>query len=115
METTVFTPAAVLHLLCQIEELKDKEIVISESLDNNLILQIGESTYELKSEVENEVEVPADAVEEVQDVNTSAYDELVENNVAEDGDAIEAGLIKETLKTLLIGGMVRLGTKMLKG
>ena len=54
-------------------------------------------------------------MEEVQDVNTSAYDELVENNVAEDGDAIEAGLIKETLKTLLIGGMVRLGTKMLKG
>lgn len=115
MDTLVFTPAAILHLLYQIDELQGKDIVISESLDHSLLLQIGDSTYELKPETETNVEVSATAVETVEDANSRAYDELVDNEIAFEDDPIEAGLIKETLKTLLIGGMVRLGTKMLKG
>ena len=45
MGNLLFTPSAVLDLLVQIDELKDKEVGIVETLDGNLQLSIGDSDY----------------------------------------------------------------------
>ena len=110
----LFTPAALLDFLQQIDELSDKDIIINEN-SGSITVTIGESTYEINKGDAEEVEVEPETVDEVAEINETAYEELddVEYTEIDDEEVVEGGLIKETLKTLAVGGMVRLTSKLL--
>lgn len=107
---TVFTPASVLSLLAQIEELADLEIGLTETLDGQLQLQVGESFYNIEPEGETEVQVSEQALDAVEDANEETYDGMEENGLLESNgeEAVESGLIKEAAKAMLLGGMIKL-------
>lgn len=113
----LLTPAALLDFLRQVDELADKDISVDET-GSTITVTIGESTYGIDLNKAEEIEVPDEIVEEVSDVADEAYAELGESGVefTEVDDAeevVEGGIIKETLKTLAVGGLVRLTGKIL--
>lgn len=119
MDELLFTPAAILDLLVQIDELDDKNISIVQTLDNKLQLTVGNSNYEiLPDNDELSVNVSNDIVNQISNANMNAYEQLAENELVDLNDVgtetIESGIIKETIKTLLVGGLVRLTDKLLK-
>ena len=105
MEELVFTPAAVLDLLSSIEELKDYDIEFYND-NNTMSFTIGESKYEINTKVAEDVEVPEEVLDEVSEINEENYEPYLDQ--VADGDVVEGGLIKELIKTLAIGGLVRL-------
>lgn len=110
----VFTPASILDLLNQIDELKDYDIGITETFDNKLQLQIGESIYEFELDDATEVTAPEDVVDSIESINEEAYADLVSEDGFEDThEVIESGLLKEAVKTLLLGGAIRMIKKLL--
>lgn len=111
MEELVFTPAAVLDLLSQIDELKDLDVGISET-PNGIQVQIGDSIYMISDDNFQDIEVSEEVVEEISDLNDTTYDEISSDNVISD-ETIESGIIKEIAKTLLVGGVARLVKKFL--
>lgn len=111
--TLLLTPASLVDFLSQIDELSEKSISLNS--DNECIeVSIGEATYRIRPQDEVNVPVSADDIDEVNDAADDTYDELVDNGYIENSDEIESGLIKELIKTLAIGGMVRLAAKKLK-
>lgn len=106
MDTVVFTPSAVLDLLCQIQELSDLDIELKEYA-NRIELTIGDSTYSINTSSVSEVAAEEETIEDIEDVNEIGYETAGEQSV-------ESGLLTALAKTLLLGGMVRLTTKMLK-
>lgn len=111
----VFTPAGVLEILNQIDELKDYGLGLTETLDGKLQLQVGESTYEIDTESMLEVTAPEEVIDDVNDVNDEAYIELVDSGEFESYDTqeVEAGLIKEAIKSMLLGGAIKFIKKLL--
>lgn len=110
MNDIILTPSALLGFLSQIEELKDKDIDFSES-DTNLTVTIGENQYVLDASDAPEVEIDEESFEQVEDANEDGYDQLDEEIEIIDiqGDEpVEGGIIKELIKTLAVGGLVRL-------
>lgn len=68
-----------------------------------------------------DVQVDSSAVRDVASLSREVLDEvdsrqepLVEDGDAEDLEPVESGIIKQAVKTLLIGGLVRLTSKLLK-
>ena len=113
MDELVFTPAAIIDLLSQIDELSELDIGIVEN-NVTLSLTVGDSTYEIKPKDETKIEVKPEVVEEISEASEYTYNELAESGDLEVSDPIESGLVKELFKTLLIGGMVRFAAKELK-
>lgn len=122
MDQLLFTPSSILSLLTQIDELKDKQIELTESLDGSLHLSIGNSKYVIQEEHPVEFEVDNDVVEEVDELNEDTYLDLQESGdvemdfvteLDEDSVAVKGGILSELFKTLAVGGMVRLTSKML--
>ena len=115
MDELVFTPSAVLHLLTEIDELKDKNISLSELSDGNIQISIGDSTYNILTKGNAlEVEVDDEVIETVGEENVQTYEELVENDNIELSEPVESGLLSGMVKSLLLGGMIRLAPKLLK-
>ena len=112
MDQLVFTSASILDLLSSIDELKDKNINLTET-ESGISITIGESTYEIDTANAVEVEVDEEVVEEIDEVTSEAYSELSDNGV-DVQDEIEGGPIKELIKTLMLGGMVKMTANMLK-
>lgn len=110
MNTILFTPAALLDFLSSIDELKDLDVGITESTEGDIQVQIGKSTYNVDTSQATEIEVDEEAIDQVDEANEEAYDELD----VDTQDDVEGGIIKEALKTLLVGGLVRIGAKVLK-
>ena len=111
----LLTPAALLDFLRQVDELADKDISVDET-GSTLSVTIGESTYGIDLNQAETVEVPDEVVDEVADVADEAYAELGEAGVDvtdADEDVVEGGLISEALKTLAVGGLVRLAGKIM--
>lgn len=110
----LFTPAALLDFLSQVEELSDKDISVDDN-GSSITVTIGTSTYEIKNSDAEEVEVEPEVIEEVADINESAYEEIedVEYTEIDEEETVEGGIISEALKTLAVGGMVRLTSKLL--
>ena len=105
----VFTPAAVLDLLSKIDEFSEFDLSLTEALDGTLQLQVGDSMYSLASDDSvDEILVDEEIVDEVSDINETAYEALMGEGFSDAIEDIESGIIKETLKTLLIGGVVRM-------
>lgn len=106
-EEVIFTSAGLLDLLSQIDELKDYDMDLNDN-NGDITLTIGDSTYSISKPTE-EVEIPEDALGEISDIADVAI-----NNISNEAEPIESGVIKEALKTLLVGGAVRLVAKILK-
>lgn len=105
----VFTPAALLDIVSKIDELSEYEIGLTTTLDNQLQLQVGDSVYDLTSESDvNDISVDDSVVEDVSEINEDAYEQILDDD-GEEAEPIESGLVKELIKTLAIGGVVRLG------
>lgn len=111
--TLLLTPASLVDFLSQIDELSEKSISLN-SNNGYIEVSIGEATYRIRPQDEVNVPVSVDDIDEVNDAADDTYDELVDNGYIENSDEIESGLIKELIKTLAIGGMVRLAAKKLK-
>lgn len=103
----LFTTASLLDFLSQIDELADKDINLTES-EGSIQVQIGESTYDINTNTSEEVEVPDEVVDQVSEIADEAFDDLD----LDDSEVVEGGIIKEALKTLAIGGLVRLTGKL---
>jgi len=111
----LLTPAALLDFLRQVEELSDKDINLSET-GNSLTVTIGNSAYDIDLNKAEDVEVPEEVLDEVSDIADETYAELGEDGVEIDNpdeEPVEGGLITEALKTLAVGGLVRLTGKLL--
>lgn len=108
MDQVVFTPASLLDLLSQIEELNEYDIDISEA-GENIELTIGESTYTIKSDEAHDVEVPDETIEDVETINDEGYEELGVETL----DEIEGGIIKTVAKALLLRGLIKLSSKLI--
>ena len=122
-QETLFTTASLLDFLRQIDELSDKDIDVFDN-ESFALITIGDNQYRIDYDTAEEVEVPEEAVEEVTDIIEDTYDELGASGVDyeeindlevdDEGnlDVVEGGIIKEALKTLAIGGLVRLTGKL---
>lgn len=116
----LFTSASLLDFLRQVDELSDKDINVFDN-ESFALITIGESQYRIDYNNAEDVEVEPEVIDEVTDIVEETYDELgaegVEfeevQDITEDGDVVEGGIIKEALKTLAVGGMVRLTSKLL--
>lgn len=106
LEEVVFTSAGLVDLLAQIDELSDKNINMS---DNNgaITLTIGDSSYSIKKPTDV-VEISEQALSEITEIADDAINDI------DNSSPIESGIVKEALKTLLVGGAVRLVAKILK-
>lgn len=122
-QETLFTAASLLDFLRQIDELSDKDIDVFDN-ESFALITIGNNQYRIDYNTAEEVEVSEEAVDEVTDIIEDTYDELGTSGVDyeevsdivedEDGNlnVVEGGIIKEALKTLAIGGLVRLTGKL---
>ena len=113
MDELLFTSASILDLLSNIDELKDKNIRLNETA-SGIEITIGDSTYSINADDATDIQVENNVVEEINDITAEAYDDLSSDGVYLDTEDVEGGLIKELVKTLMIGGMVRMTSNMLK-
>lgn len=110
----LLTPAALLDFLRQVDELADKDIILDEN-DSSITVTIGDSTYSIAKSDAEQIEVPDEVVDEVSEINENTYNEIddIEYSEADGDETVEGGLLKEALKTLAVGGLVRLTAKLL--
>ena len=111
----LLTPAALLDFLRQVDELADKDISVDDT-GSALNITIGDSSYSIDFNQAEEVEVPTEVVDEVAEINENTYEEIDDveyTAVSDEEEVVEGGIIKEVLKTLAVGGMVRLAGKVL--
>ena len=111
----LLTPAALLDFLRQVDELADKDISVDDT-GSALNITIGDSSYSIDFSQAEEVEVPDEVVDEVAEINENTYEEIDDveyTEVSDEEEVVEGGIIKEVLKTLAVGGMVRLAGKVL--
>lgn len=113
MDELVFTPASLLDLLSQIDELKDLNVGLTETIDGKIQLQIGDSIYIIGDSAES-IQVDEQVIEDVSSLNEDTYSDLAVSGQFEDDQPIESGIIAELAKTLFIGGVARLTAKYLK-
>lgn len=108
-DTLVLTPSGLLTFLVEIEELEGENIYLSET-DDGIVVTIGDSSYTLKSPAESEISIDSEAVDEIDEINEVGYDDIAEDldESFENSEEIEGGIIKELVKTLAVGGLVRL-------
>ena len=114
----LFTPSSLLDLLTKIEELKGLDVGVTESVNGDMYIKVGESSYKIDTSNVTDIIVEDDVVETIEDVNEETYSNLGESDevvLEDDPDKIESSIIKELAKTLLLGGMVRLSAKWLRG
>lgn len=108
----LLTGSGLLSFLTQIEELSGLAIGINRTDDDRgFEVTIGDNTYNLTPLNDAEIEVSPEVVEDLQDINLEGYD-ILEGELGEDytieEEPIEGGIIKELIKTLAIGGLVRM-------
>lgn len=110
----IFTPVAVLDLLNQIDELKDYNIGMQETPEGTIQFSVGESTYEISPEAVEEVEAPEEVVDTIEDINDDAFEDLLDSEEFEEPlETVESGIVKEAIKSLLLGGAIKLIKKLL--
>lgn len=109
----LFTPSSLVDFLTQVDELKDVNIGVNDD-GENVSICIGDSTYQINPKSVTNIDVSDDDLDQACQANESNYDELEESGSIELNDSVESGIIKQLLKTLAIGGIVRLAAKELK-
>lgn len=113
MDEILLTPAALLDLLSQIDELSEYDIGLTEELNGDIQLTIGNSIYSISNDKTVDIPVDSYVVNNISDINIHTYETLSDQcNI--DLIPVESGVIKEIAKSLLVGGLVRLTNKLLK-
>ena len=97
MEQTLFTPAAVLDLLMQIDELRVHSLGVTEGDDGIIQIHVGNSVYELSDAPITDIPVDRDTAEQVEEINMDAYEALDESGDIE-LQPISSGIISELVK-----------------
>lgn len=113
--TKLLTAASLMDLLCQIDEFKQFDIDLIETYQK-IVLKVNDSMYSIMPDESTVVDAESDKdlIEDIVDAQNETYSQLVKTDQISDESTVEGGIVKEALKTLLIGGMVRLGSKLLK-
>lgn len=114
MDEFVITPAGLLDILSKIDELKSVDVSITETEDNTLQLQVGDSIYQIDHDCIELIPTTVETVEDIADLNNDTYDTLSSTGEILVGEPIKSGIIGELAKTLFIGGVARLTAKYLK-
>lgn len=117
MAEVLFTGASLIDFLSQVEELKDQNLDLKET-DLGFQVTIGDSIYNILPFEPTTVEVEEEVLDTVADANLDALlDMEAEGKVTlrefRDDEAVEGGPILNLIKTLFVGGLVRMGTKQL--
>lgn len=110
--TVVLTPSSLMDFLSQVDELGDLQVAVSETPDGNVQVLVGDSVYSIDCSQAEDVYVPDEVVDTVDDINEQAYEDIVDGS--DMVDPVEGGLIAEVVKTLAIGGLARLAGKAVK-
>lgn len=113
-EQLMFTPAAILDLLSQIDELSDAPVGLSETIDNKIQITVGDSTYILECPSDVSIDVEPEVIDTIDEVNLETYQDLIDSDTVEyidDEEPVTGGIIKEGIKSLLLGGMIRFANK----
>lgn len=112
----LFTSTSVLDLFSQIPEFQNFDIKITEEEDGSLLISVNDNNYELIPDEDSVLDLPTDefTLDQLDENEDQAYDQMVEDGRADDTDSVEGSIIKEVMKTLALGGMLRLGSKWLK-
>lgn len=116
LNEVMFTSASVLDLLLQIDELRDYTISLTETLDGNIQLQVGDSTYLIENQDAKTIEVDDEVVGEIEVTNEDAYQDILNDSSGDieqefNEEPIEGSIIKEFAKSLALGGMIRFAQK----
>jgi hypothetical protein len=106
MNEIIITTSGLAEILTQIDELSEYDISVSEQSNGTVQITIGDSQYNINPA--ETIETPAEVVEDISTINDNVYDSFDEDSY------IQSGVIKELTKTLLVGGLVRLASKILK-
>lgn len=116
MDEFVFTTPALLSFLGQIDELSKYEINLTEESNEQIQVAIGDSIYRINANSAESVPIDTTALQEVTDIADDACEELTSYDLDYDSGLrpIETGVLKEAVKTLFVGGLVRLTNKILK-
>ena len=109
----VFTPASLVELLTQIDELKDLNIQLSE-LGDSITLTVGDSVYQLNTDSATDIKVPPSVVDEVAEVNDETYQDLEASGEVDLSEPVESGILTGAIKSMLLGGLIRLAPKLMK-
>lgn len=109
----LFTPAAVLDLLLSIDELRGSQVELQES-PSGVQIQIGNSQYSISADSATDIDVDSEVLSDVTDVADEAFDNMQDSGEVESIEPVESGVLKNIVKSLLLGGMIRLSTKLLK-
>lgn len=115
MEQIIFTPSALESLLRSIDELAEYDISVDDTDNDSILLRIGDSDYYIETEEAEDVEVDEDVLDDIEEINdiTFADNEDIASEYDSGLEDIESGLLSQVVKTLLVGGMVRLTNKVL--
>lgn len=114
MDNILLTPSALIDLLSQIDELNDYNISVTEAIDGKIQIQVGESTYSVDTHNAAEVSVDPSAIDQVTEENMNAYESMENSGNIELSEPIESGIITNAVKSLLLGGLIRLVPKLLR-
>ncbi len=108
MEETLFSAASLLTILSSIEEI-DAEQIDLDTDESGITISFDGKSYRFDYDKSGtaEVEVSDEDMTETQEVISAE----MEN---ESPETVEAGILSGALKTLLVGGLVRLTSKLLK-
>lgn len=114
MENSIylFTSAAVMDLLSQLPELADKDLELVNHGDGTMLLTIDGAQYTLRSEEPAEIQVSDDDVDYAQAADDAAFEDI--EGLESSTEPIESGILKHMVKAMLLGGMVKLTSKLLK-
>lgn len=112
----LFTASGLLDMLLQIDEFKYYQLDISSDGLGNLQLHVNDSIYMFKAVDSVNIPVSDTQFEAVQDCAESTYEAILDDIDYDSSDlqSVNSGLLKQLVKTLLVGGMVRITNKLLK-
>lgn len=102
----LLTSVSLFDILSQISELSSCKIDVSDT-GTSISIKIDDNTYVVKSSSNDIVSAPESVVQDVSEIVDTEYSK------SDSSENIESGVLKEIVKTLAVGGLVRLSAKLL--
>lgn len=102
----LLTSVSLFDILSQISELSSCKIDVSDT-GTSISIKIDDNTYVVKSSSNDIVSAPESVVQDVSEIVDTEYGR------SDSSENIESGVLKEIVKTLAVGGLVRLSAKLL--
>ena len=102
----LLTSVSLFDILSQISELSSCKIDVSDT-GTSISIKIDDNTYVVKSSSNDIVSAPESVVQDISEIVDTEYGR------SDSSENIESGVLKEIVKTLAVGGLVRLSAKLL--